>query len=33
MLGNDRDVKEGDVVKCSGDVVQVPVGHELLGEL
>nr|CAH7722573.1 unnamed protein product [Callosobruchus chinensis] len=33
VLGNDRDVKEGDVVKCSGDVVQVPVGHELLGRV
>ncbi|WP_353272621.1 F0F1 ATP synthase subunit alpha [Wolbachia endosymbiont (group A) of Urophora cardui] len=33
VLGNDRDVKEGDVVKCSGDVVQVPIGHELLGRV
>ncbi|MBD0391265.1 F0F1 ATP synthase subunit alpha [Wolbachia endosymbiont of Pentalonia nigronervosa] len=33
ILGNDRDVKEGDIVKCSGDVVQVPVGHELLGRV
>ncbi len=33
VLGNDRDVKEGDTVKCSGDVMQVPVGHELLGRV
>ncbi|WCR54565.1 MAG: ATP synthase subunit alpha [Wolbachia endosymbiont of Ctenocephalides orientis wCori] len=33
IFGNDRDVKEGDIVKCSGDVVQVPVGHELLGRV
>ncbi|MDN5248030.1 MAG: F0F1 ATP synthase subunit alpha [Wolbachia endosymbiont of Tyrophagus putrescentiae] len=33
ILGNDREVKEGDIVKCSGDVVQVPVGHELLGRV
>ncbi|MGL9732961.1 MAG: F0F1 ATP synthase subunit alpha [Wolbachia sp.] len=33
ILGNDRDVKEGDIVKCSGDVVQISVGHELLGRV
>ncbi|QKX01715.1 F0F1 ATP synthase subunit alpha [Wolbachia endosymbiont of Cruorifilaria tuberocauda] len=33
VLGNDRDIKEGDIVKCSGDVMQVPVGHELLGRV
>ncbi|QKX02292.1 F0F1 ATP synthase subunit alpha [Wolbachia endosymbiont of Dirofilaria (Dirofilaria) immitis] len=33
VLGNDRDVKEGDIVKCSGGVIQVPVGHESLGRI
>ncbi|MDG7056168.1 MAG: F0F1 ATP synthase subunit alpha [Wolbachia endosymbiont of Meromenopon meropis] len=33
ILGNDRDVKEGDIVKCSGNLVQVPVGLELLGRV
>ncbi|CAD7006729.1 unnamed protein product, partial [Ceratitis capitata] len=33
VLGNDRDVKEGDIVRCSGDVVQIPVGHESLGRV
>ncbi|MBV0899199.1 MAG: F0F1 ATP synthase subunit alpha [Wolbachia endosymbiont of Fragariocoptes setiger] len=33
VLGRDRDVKEGDIVRCSGDVVNVPVGKELLGRV
>ncbi|MCV3769586.1 MAG: F0F1 ATP synthase subunit alpha, partial [Wolbachia pipientis] len=33
VLGNDRNIKEGDIVRCSGDVVQVPVGRELLGRV
>ncbi len=33
ILGNDRNIKEGDTVKCSGDIVQVPVGHKLLGRV
>ncbi|MDD9331732.1 MAG: F0F1 ATP synthase subunit alpha [Wolbachia sp.] len=33
VLGSDSDVKEGNIVKCSGNVVQVPVGHELLGRV
>jgi F-type H+/Na+-transporting ATPase subunit alpha len=33
VLGNEYDVKEGDIVKCSGTVVEVPVGYELLGRV
>lgn len=33
MLGSDRDVQEGDIVKCSDAAVQVPVGFELLGRV
>lgn len=33
VLGSDCDVKEGDIVRCSGDVVNVPVGKELLGRV
>ncbi len=33
MLGLDKDVKEGHTVKRTGNVVQVPVGEELLGRV
>ncbi len=33
MLGEDDDIKEGDVVKRTGTVVAVPVGDELLGRV
>ena len=32
-LGNDRDIKEGDVVKRTNSIVDVPVGDELLGRV
>lgn len=33
MLGDDVEVKEGDIVKRTGKVVEVPVGDELLGRV
>ena len=33
FFGNDRDVREGDTVKRTGKIVQVPVGEELLGRV
>ncbi len=33
MLGSDADIKEGDTVKRTGNVVSVPVGKELLGRV
>ncbi len=33
IFGNDRDIKEGDIVKRTGEIVQVPVGRELLGRV
>ena len=33
IFGNDRDVKEGDIVKRTGAIVDVPVGEELLGRV
>lgn len=33
MLGSDRDIKEGDIVKRTGNIVQVPVGEALLGRV
>ncbi|GAB5388269.1 MAG: F0F1 ATP synthase subunit alpha [Alphaproteobacteria bacterium] len=33
IFGDDRDVKEGDVVKRTGDIVDVPVGKGLLGRV
>jgi len=33
LLGSDRHLKEGDVVKRTGQVVEVPVGEELLGRV
>ncbi len=33
LLGNDRGIKEGDMVKRTGRVVEVPVGDELLGRV
>ena len=31
IFGSDRDIKEGDIVKRTGAIVDVPVGPELLG--
>ncbi len=33
ILGSDRDIREGDVVKPTGTVVEVPVGSDLLGRV
>jgi len=33
ILGSDRGIKEGDVAKCTGRIVQVPVGPEMLGRV
>ena len=31
IFGSDREIKEGDTVKRTGAIVEVPVGKELLG--
>jgi len=33
IFGSDRDIKEGDIVKRTGSIVDVPVGPELLGRV
>ena len=33
IFGDDRNVKEGDVVKRTGNIVDTPVGKELLGRV
>jgi F-type H+-transporting ATPase subunit alpha len=33
VLGNDREIQEGDVVKRTGSIVDIPVGDELLGRV
>ena len=33
IFGNDRTIKEGDIVKRTGDIVDVPVGKGLLGRV
>ena len=33
IFGSDRDIKEGDTVKRTGSIVDVPVGPELLGRV
>ncbi len=33
IFGSDRDIKEGDTVKRTGSIVEVPVGKELLGRV
>src|SRR4029077_9596284 len=33
ILGLDRGIKEGDIAKCTGRVVSVPVGPEPLGRI
>ena len=33
IFGDDRDIKEGDTVKRTGTIVDVPVGRELLGRV
>ncbi len=33
LLGSDQEIKEGDVVKSSGEIISVPVGDALLGRV
>ena len=33
VLGNDRDIQEGDIVKRTGSIVDVPIGEEMLGRV
>lgn len=33
MLGSDKNIKEGDIVKPTGKVVEVPVGSEVIGRV
>nr|CAB3224517.1 CiATPsynA ATP synthase alpha-subunit [Phallusia mammillata] len=33
VFGNDRNIKEGDIVKRTGAIVDVPVGEEILGRV
>lgn len=33
LFGNDRDIKEGDIVKRTRQIVEVPTGRELLGRV
>jgi len=33
VLGNDRDIQEGDIVKRTGSIVDVPTGDGLLGRV
>lgn len=33
ILGDDKLVKEGDIVKCTGRIMEVPVGPELIGRV
>ncbi|MCB1533060.1 MAG: F0F1 ATP synthase subunit alpha [Alphaproteobacteria bacterium] len=33
IFGDDRDIKEGDIVRRTGEIVDVPVGKELLGRV
>jgi F-type H+-transporting ATPase subunit alpha len=33
ILGEDRGIKEGDTAKCTGRIVEVPVGPEMLGRV
>eukprot|EP01017_Pseudomicrothorax_dubius_P016792 TRINITY_DN18_c0_g1_i1.p1 TRINITY_DN18_c0_g1~~TRINITY_DN18_c0_g1_i1.p1 ORF type:complete len:556 (-),score=183.54 TRINITY_DN18_c0_g1_i1:204-1871(-) len=33
VLGNDRDIQEGDVVRRTGSIVDVPIGEEMLGRV
>ncbi len=33
VLGNDREIQQGDVVKRTGTIVDVPIGMEMLGRV
>ena len=33
LLGSDKEIREGDIVKRTGNVVEVPVGDEMIGRV
>ncbi len=33
VLGNDREIQEGDVVRRTGTIVDVPIGDEMIGRV
>jgi F0F1-type ATP synthase alpha subunit len=33
VLGNDREIQEGDIVKRTGSIVDVPIGISMLGRV
>ena len=33
VLGNDREIQEGDIVKRTGSIVDVPIGDGMLGRV
>jgi len=33
VLGNDREIQEGDIVKRTGSIVDVPIGIDMLGRV
>ena len=33
VLGNDREIQEGDIVKRTGSIVDVPIGMDMLGRV
>jgi F-type H+-transporting ATPase subunit alpha len=33
VLGNDREIQEGDIVKRTGSIVDVPIGPGMLGRV
>ena len=33
VLGNDREIQEGDVVRRTGAIVDVPIGDDMLGRV
>ena len=33
ILGDYKSISEGDTVKCTGNILEVPVGNELLGRV
>lgn len=33
VLGNDREIQEGDIVMRTGNIVDIPIGDEMLGRV
>lgn len=33
VLGNDREIQEGDIVKRTGSIMDIPIGEEMLGRV